>query len=219
MSDYSKDPKAEKEDEIGEWIETVAFEHGQIREVVLKKVTKSKKSKDDSDQEDEIQSIFKTYKLLIMIGTHRIESWKLSSRGKLRLDENLPGIPGRIIKFKNDDHYSTGMLLLCDSSAASKEYKDVGLSKLYTFPHLANEKAEVTLWAVKYGSFSKLTDSGSCAALRFDSYFKVMEANKAVFEKKQAINILGKEEEDDDVTKAFRDKEYIKVVAITSDSN
>jgi len=188
--------------------------------MLLKKVTRSKKNKDDSsDSEDEIESIFKAYNLLIMIGTHRIESWKISSGGKLRFDENLQGIPGRIIKFKNDDTYSMGMLLLCDSATASKEYKDVGNNKIFTFPHLANHKSEVALWAMKYGSFSKLTDSGSCAALRFDSYFNVMEANKAVFAKKIAINILGKEEEDDDVTKAFSEKAYIKVVAITSDSN
>lgn len=116
-----------------------------------------------------------------MIGTHRIESWKISSSGKLRDGINLPGAPGRIIKFENDDHYSTGMLMLCDNAAASKEYKDVGLSKLYTFPHLANKDSQVALYALKYGNFSKLTDSTKCQALRFDSYFKVMEANKAVF--------------------------------------
>jgi len=55
LSEYSLDPKKEKEDEVGEWIDTVAFDHGQIREMLLKKDERSKKKNNESSEEEETE--------------------------------------------------------------------------------------------------------------------------------------------------------------------
>ncbi len=77
LSNYSLGDKAiEKEtEEVGEWIDTVEFEHGSIREMFVKKRPKRKTQVDEAaaDEEMVVESIFTTYNIIIMVGTHRIE--------------------------------------------------------------------------------------------------------------------------------------------------
>lgn len=50
-------------------------------------------------EEMAVESIFTTYNIIIMVGTHRIENRKLTSSGKLQREFKLIEPPGRIIRF------------------------------------------------------------------------------------------------------------------------
>ena len=166
-------------------------------------------------------SVYRQYQIVCIIGTHDINISALTSSGKIKQIQNKPSI-GRIIRFINDDAYNQGMLLLTDESVASMEYKDVGGSQLYMFPY--NESSDpnmkITLSVLKQGKTYPLIDSkvpnwGECVS--FDSYFKVLRANKAIFEKDKAD--LNNEEDDSDCEVAgfYEKKSFVNVVICTSD--
>lgn len=81
------------------------------------------------------------------------------------------------------------------------------------------DDSKVTLHCLKQGQVYDLLTSEQSPCLAFDSYFRVLQANKAVFMKEKDEFDLGDDSEDDEVKKAFQDKEYVKVVVCTSGSN
>ena len=92
LSNYSLGDHSKDTDEVGEWIDTVIFEKGMIREMFVKKCPKVKAkikraAAEDDNIEMMVESIFTDYNVIIMMGTHSIEVHKLSSSGKLQQDK------------------------------------------------------------------------------------------------------------------------------------
>lgn len=109
---------------------------------------------------------------------------------------------------------------MTDESVASMEYKEIGGSKLHMFPYSESNdpNMKVTLSCLKQGETYPLLDSktpnfGECVS--FDSYFKVMRANKVVFEKSKGELNAAEDEGEDEI--AALEKEYVNVVICTSD--
>lgn len=75
-------------------------------------------------------------------------------------------------------------MLTDDTSAKSPEYKDALGSKLYTYPHTPNPdpEAKVFLSCMKSGKIHELLNSKDSKALDHDSFFRVIQANHAVFQ-------------------------------------
>ena len=114
------------------------------------------------------------------------------------------------------------MLLLTDESVGSVEYKESGGSKLYMFPYSESDdpNMKVTLSVLKQGETYALLDStmpkwGECVS--FDSYFKVMRANKAILEQDEDDLNKSHDSSECEVTDACKDQQYVNVVICTSD--
>ena len=90
-----------------------------------------------------------------MIGTHDIVISQMNSQGVIKPKENVD-LPGRIIRFQDDENYNNGMLILTDGSDGKidpsvrhREYNEVNGSNLFTFPAQESKGKLVTLNALK----------------------------------------------------------------------
>ena len=120
--------------------------------------------------------------------------------------------------------------MLTDEGSSCLEYKEVNGCQLFTFPLTETKGTKYTLSALKQGSIhtlltsdEKLPDTDTkelkASCLSFDTYFKVLRANKAVFEvDKDADNFI---DDSDEATfeRAFAKKDYVNAIICTSDSN
>lgn len=120
--------------------------------------------------------------------------------------------------------------MLTDEGSSCLEYKEVNGCQLFTFPLTETKGTKYTLSALKQGSIhtlltsdEKLPDTDTkelkASCLSFDTYFKVLRTNKAVFEvDKDADNFI---DDSDEATfeRAFAKKDYVNAIICTSDAN
>ena len=160
------------------------------------------------------------YQIVCLVGTHGIMVTSLSPSGTLNRHWKKIDSPGRLLKIANDDIYNTGMLLMTDDAdAASMDYRNVSNCSLYMFPLACEKKATVRLHALKQGTLYELLTSQQNPCLAHDSFFTVMQANRAVFMKEKDEFELDADSDEDEVKQAFADKELVTVVICTSGTN
>lgn len=110
------------------------------------------------------------------------------------------------------------------------EYRDFGLNKVYTFPLTESEGATYTLTCLKQGVMYKILSSSeelpnsdpkqskkSC--LSYDTYFKVLRANAAVFHVDKDSDKFIDDEDQKAFEQAYSKKNYVIAVICTSDKN
>ena len=119
---------------------------------------------------------------------------------------------------------------MTDSGASSLDYKEINSCKLFTFPLTESKNAIYQLHALKHGEIyllldsteklpSKEPNSSIKSCLAFDSYFKVLRANSAVFKVDYDDDAFVDDSDEAAFDKAFEKKDYINTLIITSDSN
>ena len=180
------------ENDSGRWIDTIKFDHGSIRDMLLKKRPKEKRAAMIKEKiangaivtgkTSNLLSVYKKYQIIVLIGTHSIVTSELSSRGKVRIIRETEA-PGRIIRYKDDSRFNLGMLLLLDNSVKTMDYSFTRGCSLFNFPFSINEASPTMLYSLKMEKFHELINSSESDSVAFDSYFEVLQANRHTFEK------------------------------------
>lgn len=118
--------------------------------------------------------------------------------------------------------------MLTDDCSQIDEFKEVEQSKVYNFPLTENANATYTLSCLKLGVMYRMLTSNeelpntdanqnkkSCLA--YDTYFKVLKANSAVFIVDKDTEAFIDEEDEKTFEKAYEKKNYVIAVICTSD--
>ena len=113
------------ENESGKWMETIKFDRGNIRDMLLKKRPREERKAMIekkigngaivAGKTSNLLSMYKKYQIVVLIGTHSIVTSELSSQGKIKMISSTEA-PGRIIRYKDDLSFNLGMLLLLDTA-------------------------------------------------------------------------------------------------------
>ena len=93
-------------------------------------------------------SVFKKFHLVSMVGANKFQYTELNSQGELRHEFSRKA-EGRILSFKDDISFNTGLLYMTDDATFSSAYRDIKGCRLYTFPFVSIPGSIITLRAAK----------------------------------------------------------------------
>ena len=167
------------------------------------------------------------------MGSQDVKYCSLSHEGQLAWRKDLFESPGRILRFSNDEEFNMGVLLLTDSTVKMAEFKKQDGCLLYNFPLLREpgEDQTLVLYALKMQKLYPILASQEkdnlpllpvSQCLARDSFFRVLRANRNVFERpldQFEQELAADQEEEDEVKRAFPLKTYCNVLACSSQTN
>ena len=126
-------------------------------------------------------SVFEKFNIVCILGADKIQNCKLTPQGMLELDGEAIAAPGRLLSFKNDEFYRTGVFVITDKEASKQDYRLTGETRLYQYPLNRVDGAEYSLYTLITKKFYFLLSSHQSRCVNFDSQYSVLSPNMEMF--------------------------------------